>query len=165
MNGKPTRRAFFFGAGAALAAPVAATAALGARGEGLSHPAALAAALDDSNAIRVLLARFMRLKSARRHAELRQLFADPARAHIDPDVRRLAADEDANVALTADGTATAHVVCTVETTTPIESCGTLVEMARAQGEGFVVRSERRVLRGTFVKRTGVWKISTMELVA
>jgi hypothetical protein len=38
-------------------------------------------------------------------------------------------------------------------------------MARAQGEGFVTRTDRRVLRGTFVKRNGIWKIKTMELVA
>lgn len=165
MNGKPTRRTFFLGAGAALAAPVGVTAALGAYGEGLSRPAALAAADGDSNAIRLLLARFTRLASAGAHAELAQLFDDPARAAVDPGLRRLTADADANVALIAAGAATAHVACTVETATPIESCGTLVEMARAQGEGFVTRSERRILRGAFVKRDGVWKIATMEIEA
>ena len=82
-----------------------------------------------------------------------------------PAIRRLATEADANVALTSDDSASAHVACTVETATPIEDCGTLVEMARAQGEGFVTRSERRMLRGTFVKRDGIWKIATMELVA
>jgi hypothetical protein len=165
MNGKPTRRAFFLGAGAALAAPVGMTAAVGAYGKEVSRETTLAPAVDDSNAIRVLLERFARLKSAGAHAEVEQLFDDPARAAVDPAVRRIAADADATVALTADGAAVANVACTVETATPLESCGTLVDMARAQGEGFVTRTDRRVLRGTFVKRNGIWKIKTMELVA
>ena len=162
MNGKPTRRAFVLGA---ALAPAGVTAALGTHGERLSSPPALITAFDDSYAIRVLLERYARLKSAGAHAELARLFDDPARAAVDPAIRRLATEADANVALTADDAAAAHVACKVESATPIEDCGTLVEMARAQGEGFVTRTDRRVLRGTFVKRDGIWKIATMELVA
>ncbi len=162
MNGNPTRRAFVLGA---ALAPAGVTAALGTYGEGLANPAALAAAFDDSYAIRVLLERYARLTTAGAHTELEALLADPARATFDRSIRRLTTDADANVALTSDDSAAAHVACTVETATAIEDCGTLVEMARAQGEGFVTRVERRVLRGTFVKRGGVWKVATMELVA
>ena len=46
MNSKPTRRTFFVGAGATLAAPVGITAALASYGEGSGDRAALLAALD-----------------------------------------------------------------------------------------------------------------------
>ena len=49
--------------------------------------------------------------------------------------------------------------------TPIDGCGTLVEMARLQGDGLVERSERRVLVSSFVKRDGVWKFENAEFQA
>ncbi len=165
MSTKPTRRTFFKGAGATLAAPVGITAALASYGEGSGDGAALLSALDDSNAIRVVLQRYVRLVSAGARAELAELFADPARAAVDAGIRSLASDADANIALTADDTATARMGCRVDTAAPIESCGTLVEMARLQGDGFVARSERRVLATSFVKIDGTWKIEHVELLA
>jgi hypothetical protein len=162
MNSKPTRRTFFVGAGVTLAAPVGITAALPSYGEDSGDRTALLAALDDSNAIRVVLQRYVRLVSAGAHAELAELFADAASAAIDSSIRSLASDAEANVALTATDTATARLACTVNTATPIESCGTLVEMARLQGDGFVARSERRVLASSFVKIDGTWKIQRTE---
>jgi hypothetical protein len=53
----------------------------------------------------------------------------------------------------------------VTTATPIESCGTLVEMARLQGDGVIKRAERQVLTSSFVKRDGAWKIERAELTA
>ena len=164
MNNKPTRRTFFVGAGATLAAPAGITAALAGYGEASGDRAGLLAGLDDSNAIRVVLQRYVRLLSAGAHAELAQLFADPVRAMLDSSIRSLASDADANVALTANDTATAHVACTVDTAIAIESCGTLVEMARLQGDGFVARSERRVLSSSLVKIDGAWKIERVEWV-
>ena len=42
-------------------------------------------------------------------------------------------DGDDTIAIFTDGTATARLPCIVATASPIESCGTLVEMARLQG--------------------------------
>ena len=47
---------------------------------------------------------------------------------------------------------------------PIDEPGcTLVQMATAQGEGVVRRSERRMLEQTFVRIDGVWKIDATAL--
>ena len=78
-------------------------------------------------------------------------------------VRSVALDDEATVDVATDGTAAAQVLCTVETVTPIAGGGTLVEMARLQGDGVVKRSERRVLFGRFVKRSGVWELESAEL--
>ncbi len=141
MNSKPTRRSFFGAAGAAVAAPLAASGAADDLAERL-------AALEDQNAIRALLP---------------ALLADPRRMALDASVRSLAADRGDAITVAADGTASARIDCTVETATPIASCGTLVEMARLQGDGLVVRSERRVLVGAFVKRDGVWEVDSAKL--
>ncbi len=53
----------------------------------------------------------------------------------------------------------------METATPISGEGTLIEMARLQGDGMIKRSERRVLYGSFVKRNGIWTIDRVELNA
>lgn len=145
MNDQRTRRSFF---GAALAAPLAATAAVTAEPE--DALAARLAELEDANAIRAVLA---------------ALLAEPAQLQLDASVRRITADRDDTIAVAADGTATARVACTIETATPIESCGTLVEMARLQGDGVVKRNERRLLTSSFVKRNGTWHIEQTELTA
>src|SRR5687768_9124436 len=139
MNSKPTRRSFFGQAGAALAAPLAATAALAGESRDGGDVATRLAALEDTNAIRALQQRYARLVTAGAHAELAALFADPARAAVVENVRSLKPDGEAAVTLATDGTATARLACTVETATPIEPCGTLVDMARLQGDGVLKR--------------------------
>ena len=150
MNERRTRRSFFGHAGAALAAPLAAVASAAPTGD--EDLAARLATLEDSNAIRALLP---------------ALLVDPKRLGLDARVRSLAADRDEAIAIAPDGSATVRLACTVETATPIESCGTLVEMARLQGDGIVKRSERGVLISTFVKREGTWKFqhATLEVQA
>ena len=148
MNSKPTRRSFFGAAGAAVAAPLAASAAFAA--DGSSDLAARLAALEDQNAIRAMLP---------------ALLADPKRLALGTSVRSIATDGGDEITVAADGAALARIECKVETATPIESCGTLVEMARLQGDGLVVRSECRVLVGVFVKRDGVWKFESAKLEA
>jgi hypothetical protein len=145
MNSKPTRRSFFGQAGAALAAPLAATAAVAAPG---SDSAARLAALEDANTIRSLLA---------------PLLAVPSRMGLDSSVRSIVADRDETITIAADRTATIRVACTVESETPLESCGTLVEMARLQGDGLVRSTYRRVLAGTFVKTGGIWSFERATL--
>jgi hypothetical protein len=146
MNGKPTRRSFFGAAGAAVAAPLAASGAFAA--DAGSDSTARLAALEDENSIRALLP---------------ALLADPRRMTLDASVRSLAADAGGAIAFAADGTAFVHIDCAVEIAAPIESCGTLVEMARLQGDGLVVRTERRMLVSAFVKRDGVWKFESAKL--
>jgi hypothetical protein len=167
MRSYPTRRTFFGHAGAALAAPLAAGAALARDTDDGSDLAARLAALEDAAALRDLQQTFARLLCAGAYAEVAALFADPARASIDTGVRLLvpAADADDAVTVAAGGTATARLGCTVEIVTPIAGDGTLVEMARLQGDGFVKRSERRVLASSFVKRNGLWKFEHAELLA
>jgi hypothetical protein len=148
MSNKPSRRAFFAKAGATLAAPLAATVAFAGERDGAEYLAGRRSALEDVDAIRTLLA---------------ALLAEPAHLGLDAGTH-IAADRNDAIAV-ADGTATARVPCTIETATPIESCGTLVEMARLQGEGVVRRRERRVLASTFVKRNGTWHIEHTELTA
>lgn len=148
MTSKPTRRSFFGQAGAALAAPLAATAVIAPDGD--DDLAVRLARLEDSNAIRALLP---------------ALLAAPARMALDASVRSIAADGDDAIAVAADGTATARLGCTVQAATPIDGGGTLVEMARLQGDGCVVRSERRVLVSAFVKRDGNWKFESAKLEA
>jgi len=164
-NERRTRRSFFGHAGAALAAPLAATAALaGEHGDGAGDVAERLVALEDIAAIRALQRRYVRLVGTGRGEDLAALFAEPRQASIDDRVRSAVADADDTIAVAANGTATARVACTVETATPIEGCGTLVEMARLQGDGIVKRSETRVLESTFVKRNGFWKIEHAEFL-
>ena len=105
--------------------------------------------------------RYVRLVNKGAYAELAELFAH-AGAPVDRSVRAISPDADVGVSLADDGTATTRVACTVERATPIEGGGTLVEMARLQGDGFIARSERRVLASWFVKIDGVWKIERTE---
>ena len=144
MNTTTRRR--FFGSAMVLATPLPASAAV-ARDD----IAARLAALEDASSIRALL---------RRH-----VLSINTRAATAPEthVRSVALDDEATVDVATDGTAAAQVLCTVETATPIPGDGTLVEMARLQGDGLVKRSERRVLFGRFVKKGGVWELESAEL--
>ncbi|RPI62731.1 MAG: hypothetical protein EHM50_03440 [Lysobacterales bacterium] len=162
-NKRGTRRSFFGHAGAALAAPLAATAAFAGELDGKRYIMGRRDTLDDVNAIRALQLTFARLVGAGSGEGIAALFAEPARASVEEHVRSLVADGDDAITIFTDGTASARLPCTVTTATPIESCGTLVEMARLQGDGLVVRSERRVLVSAFVKRHGVWKFESAKL--
>jgi hypothetical protein len=87
---------------------------------------------------------------------------------LDDHITRLAGDplgEPATIEVSADGaTASATLPCVVETETAIEGAGdTLIEMARAQGEGVLRRTERAVLETTCVKPGGTWKIVAARL--
>src|SRR6185503_18273959 len=97
MKGTTTRRKFFGGA-AALAAPLAAGTAVAS-----DDLAARLAALEDQSAIRALLLAWARDVGAGK-------VAAPA-----ANVRSLALDADAAIAVGLNGTATARVSCTVET--------------------------------------------------
>jgi hypothetical protein len=162
MTDKPTRRAFFGQAGATLTAPLAATVAFGGELHGRGFVAGRLESLDDVNAIRALERRYARLVGSGNTEAIAALFADPARASVDGHVRSVVIDGDDKITVLADGTATSRVACTVTTATPIEDCGTLVEMARLQGDGFVKRTEPRELVASFVKLNGSWQLDSAE---
>lgn len=159
-----TRRRFFLGAGAVLAAPVAAAA--GAAGVTAEHGAleARLAALEDERAIRELQQAYVRHVNAGTEPAA-ELFADPARASTDPVIRELAFDTTGDIEIAADRRrAVASCACVVSIDEPIAAPGcTLVDMARAQGEGVLRRTERRTLTQTFVRRGGIWKIEGAAL--
>ena len=68
------------------------------------------------------------------------------------------------VEIAADGlTARATLHCAVETQVPIAAEGTLIEMARAQGEGFVRATACRMLDMLCVREGETWKIKTLAM--
>ena len=161
-----TRRRFFWQAGAAaLSAPLAASGAHATQRDAEDTEALKAriATLEDVNAIRELHQTYTRLINAGAREEAASLFADPREAQIDASIRNLSADrfgEQDVIEIAADRkTAAARIHCTVELEIAIGPSCTLVEMTRVQGEGFLKRSERRVLESSYVKQDGVWKIA------
>ena len=153
MNGKRTRRSFFGGAGAALAAPLAATVVFGGELHGKTYVVGRRELLEDINAIRVLLHDYTRRVNA------------GSQAGPTSGVRSMILDGDTAIEVRANDTATARVPCTVEMATPIDGDETVVEMARLQGDGVIRRNERRVLAGTLVKHHGSWVLEHTELTA
>lgn len=160
-----SRRLFFRHAGAALAAPLAvvATEASAVPATQSTELEARLATLGDENAIRALNQAYARLVNDHAYADVAALYADPANANLDRSVSRLSAEsfgEHDTIDVAEDrATAEARLHCIVETETPLEPGSTLVDMARRQGEGFVRRSERRVLEHSYVKHAGAWKIA------
>jgi len=171
-----SRRRFFVRAGAALAVPLAAAGAGAAQAAVADDAASLGARLaahDDLAAIRSLRQTFARAIGDGGGEGLGDLFVDrraaAAAAAGFAGVRRLApADfgEHDRVEIAADGrTARAEAHCTVETETALDADGTLAEMARAQGEGFVRRAGRRVLVIDYVRQGETWKIASAAFAA
>jgi hypothetical protein len=158
-----TRRKFFVKAGTALSIPLAAGAsAMEPVLAGTVPPAAL----DHANSIRRLqqaLAREIHDASGRAS----ELFAaGKLPTSLAGVTRILPADfgEHDVVEIAADGlTARATLHCSVQTQVPIEGEGTLIEMARAQGEGFVRSASRQLLEMACVRQRGAWKIKTLTM--
>jgi hypothetical protein len=159
-----TRRLFFWKAGAALSAPLAAVAASASGGnvDDVESLKTRLAELENLNAIRDLHQAYARHVNARAHGEVAALFVEPSEVQLDATVCSLTADASGEgdiIELAVDReTAVARFHCVVQLEVPIEPGCTLVEMARLQGDGFVRWSERRVLENIYVKRDGSWKI-------
>ena len=170
-NNVSTRRRFLSTAGAALSAPLAVAGAnVSASGaQDRTSIEARLADLEDVNAIRKLHHTHAALINRHAHDEVAGLFAVPSQAEVDESIGGLSADrfgEDDVIELTADRqSATGRFHCTAQTKTPIGPNCTLVEMARAQGEGFIERSQRRVVEAAYVKQAGVWKIRRVRMMA
>jgi hypothetical protein len=156
-----TRRRFFCEAGAVLSTPLAVAAASDGTAEDAEALQKRLRLLEDVNAIRELHQHYARLVGVPAHDEIVSLFADPANAPLDSDLRSVAADHSERdvIDVSADHRmATARFPCTVQIEAPIEPTCPLVEMAREQGGGVVTRTESGVFENVYVKRNGAWKI-------
>jgi len=149
-----TRRSFLKN-GAVLAAPLAAAVPSAViADDGLK---ARLARLEDERAIREL-----------HHAWLRDINAHDAQAgiHFDENVRGIAADHAAEpdaIEVASDGKkARGRYHCSVATADAIVEDSTIAQMAREQGGGFILRTERRVLRVEYVKMGGAWSVAKAE---
>lgn len=163
-----TRRSFIAIAGAAISAPVAAAAAtLPERIEPDPMKMRLAR-LEDLNEIRGLNQAYFQHLAAGAHEEMTALFADPASATPDDDVRGVSPADfgEHDVIDVADDreTAIARVRVTVHTETALVPDCTLVEMARTQGEGVIRSSAFAVLEHRYIRRGDVWKIALVRRV-
>ncbi len=166
-----TRRRFLCKAGAALSAPLAVAGAnVSASGaQDRTSVEARLADLEDVNRIRKLHRTYAALINRQARDEVAGLFAVPSEATVDASVRGLSADrfgaEDVIELAPYRQSATGRFHCTVQTETAIGPTCTLVEMARAQGEGFIERSQRHVIEAAYVKEAGVWKIRRVRMMA
>ncbi|MFZ0785235.1 MAG: hypothetical protein WAM67_05560 [Candidatus Acidiferrales bacterium] len=144
-----TRRSFLKG-GALLAAPLAA--AMPAAMVADDGTKARLAKLENEAAIRALHQAWLRsIDTGARDPAVRSIAPDHAGA---PDAIELAPDGKR---------AAGRFHCVVETETAIAQDSTLAQMARAQGGGYIRRTERRVLRVDYVKASGAWAIAKAEL--
>lgn len=141
-----TRRNFFLKAGTALSLPLAGAAAA----EDVRPDP-----VDDVTSIRRL-----------QQALAREIAAGRPPEELAEVTRIRPADFGAHdiVAIAADGrTARATFHCSVETRVPIPGAGTLIEMARAQGEGFVRSTNYKMLEMVCVRTGRIWKIDTLAM--
>jgi len=155
-----TRRKFFLKAGAAMSAPAAFATGIRPAAAG---PAALEeklAKLEDEMALRRLRSdTIAEINRASREVldelehGLRQIVADHAN------------DAAACVVVSVDrAAARIFVPCAARLEAQIEAPGSsLVDMARLQGEGVLMRTEARVLEITCTRRSGGWQLSRAEL--
>jgi hypothetical protein len=143
-----SRRSFLKG-GAVAAAPLALAAASSAVAADAQK--ARLARLEDEAAIRELHQAWLRKVNAEGHGEVRRLRPDPEAA---ADVVEVSAD-----GLSARGRF--HLAAEIEALLP-KDC-TLAQMAHAQGEGIVRRSEPRLVRADYAKAQGAWAIAKIEV--
>jgi hypothetical protein len=165
-NADWTRRRFLANSAPVLSVPLAvAGASVPPVREDAPPLAERRAGVEDVNAIRELQRTYARLVNARAHEDVIELFADPSSVEVDRSIRNLSADgfgEEDVIELSVERRfATGRFTWIVQTETEIGPDCTLVEMARAQGEGFVRTSERRVIDAEYVKQAGVWKIRSV----
>jgi len=142
----------FLKAGALLATPLAAALPVAAGAdEGLK---ARLAQLEDEAAIRLLHRQWLQDFNAAVPRETGEACTIAADGGWDPDALALAGDR-----------AQACFACTVEIATAIALDCTLGQMAHAQGNGPVLRTERRVLDADYVRTPKGWALARAELRA
>ncbi len=160
-----TRRSFLKG-GAIVAAPLAVAVPAAAMAQ--DARSARLAKFEDEAAIRDLHHTWLRRVNAGAVEEAALLFADPARAKFDKSVRAIAADhagEPDAIEVAADRqSATGRFHYAVEIETPLARDSTLAQMAHAQGQGVVRRTERHVMKAEYVKAGGAWMIARVAFI-
>ena len=151
MNNKTTSRRAFLKTGALAAVPVAA---------GL--PAA-ALATDDSRAALALLQDERAIEALTRDV-LRQFNRGGADYLFAGGIARvvLEADEAPDLAIDGDA-ATARFACLVDTAHALEGQGTLVQMARLQGNAGATVTSGKTLLGRYTRQNGEWTIAGLNL--
>lgn len=160
-----SRRRFFFGAGAALSAPLAVGTAWSAAvgGVAVGSGAGDLGAIDAIRRLEQQLAERIRSCAA---DDVANLFVSPADAGSVARIRHLApADfgERDVIDVAADGrSARIEVACEIEIESEIEAEGTLAEMARLQGDGLLRRRETRTLEADLVVDEGMWKFRQLR---
>jgi hypothetical protein len=160
-----TTRRSFLKSGAIVAAPIAAVAAPAAvlAGDGSS---ARLARLEDTRAIEALNRDFVRRFNASGAEGAARLFVRGTSPRLD-GAARLALDPAAEPELfeiSDDGaSARCRQACIVEHDHALEGEGTLIQMARLQGNTQVQTTERRVLVAEYVRRDDGWAIGDLRL--
>lgn len=152
MNNKTTSRRAFLKTGALAAVPVAA--GLPAAALAVDDSSAALARLQDERAIEALtrdvLRRFNR-------GEASELFTG--------DIARIALDADAEPVLAVEAdAATARFACLVDTAHALEGQGTLVQMARLQGNAGTTATTGKTLLARYTRQNGEWAIAALDLV-
>ena len=163
-----TRRKFFVKAGTALSLPLAAAASAA---EPLTAGGVPTGPRDAVTPVRQLKQALARELNAARESNggssAAELFtAGKLPAALAGVTRLLPTDfgESDALEIAADGlTAAAAFYYAVETSVPIAAEGTLIEMARAQGEGFVRTTVYRTLDLVCVCERGTWKIEALAI--
>jgi hypothetical protein len=159
-----TSRRSFLKSGAIVAAPVVAVAAP-AVAFAADDSGAKLARLEDERAIEALGRDFIRHFNASGAEGTAGLFADGQAPKL-ANASRLALDtasEPEQLEIAADGASARlrHAV-TVESEHALEGHGTLVEMARLQGNTSARTSEQRMLIAEFVKHGDRWAIGNVR---
>lgn len=161
-----TTRRSFLKAGAMVAAPVAAVGIPAAVAADDGSKAALAR-LQDERAIEALGRDFVRAFNRGGVQGAAGLFAGRAAPAIASDVTRLEFDMDEGLQgleLADDGaSATARYACTVETSAALEGEGTLVQMARLQGNAAVTQQSRQTLSARYARHADGWRLASVTL--
>jgi hypothetical protein len=154
-----TRRSFLKG-GAFLAAPIAAAAIPAVALAGDDGLKTRLERLEDEAAIRELHQAWLRRVNAGDGGG--PLLDGGALLDHGDGVRRITADHAGapdKIEIAADGrSAVGNFDYAVETETPLKKDCTLAQMAHAQGNGSLRRSERRLLTVAYTKTRGAWEI-------
>lgn len=161
-----TTRRSFLKSGALVAAPVAAVAAP-AMALAADNGSARLARLEDERAIEALSRNFVRNFNASGAKGTADLFAAGRAPELGDGAVRLALDaagEPDLLEVAEDGAhARSRHLCTLESEYALEGEGSLVEMARLQGNSAVQTSEQRVLVADYVKLADGWAIESLRL--
>jgi hypothetical protein len=156
-DSNPATRRSFLKSGMLLATPIAsiATVAHADRAAAADSLKARLARLEDEAAIRELHRSWLRRVSAGESDALprftaRRVTADPLGA---PDQFVFAPDRHSAIG---------HFDCLVQFASPLALDSTLAQMAHAQGNGAVLRTERRMVMVKYTRTSGSWEIRKVE---